>query len=105
MTLKYTDKVQLNRQREIDAYRNSIVEILESSKQLAACCDNLVKLRALKTRCDKIAKPRVGPGYSEDQKLYRKRRYQENKDTVSKKSQLTREKIKAFGGEKTILNV
>lgn len=100
MALKYADKLQLSRQVEIEAYRNSIVEVLENSKQLAMCCDNLVKLRALKTRCDKIAKPRVGPGYDDSQKAYRKKRYQETKDKILQKSQLDRKKINAFVGEK-----
>lgn len=58
MALKYSDKIQLNRRMEVDAYRQAIVEILEDSKQLAIGCDNLVKLRALKSRCEKIPRPR-----------------------------------------------
>lgn len=72
MALKYTDKVQMNRQREIEEYRETILHILENSRQLVTECDNLVKLRALKARCEKIAKPRAGPGYNDQQKLYHK---------------------------------
>ena len=98
MSLTYSDKVQIDRQREIDEYRESIVNILESSKQLAMDCDNLVKLRALKTRCEKISKPRVGPGYTEQQKVYQKRKYQDKKEKTCERLKEKRQHIRDLGG-------
>ncbi len=94
MTLKFAEKVQLSRQREMDAYKKSIVEILENSKGLALACDNLVKLRALKTRCDKISQPRAGPGYNEQQKKYQKKRYQMLRQETCKKLNMKRKQIR-----------
>lgn len=77
MTLTFADKKQLSRQKEIAAYRDSILESLKQSKKLALECDNLVKLRAMKMRCDKISQPRFGLGCSEQQEKYhREERYQ-----------------------------
>jgi hypothetical protein len=97
MALKYNDKVQISRQKEIDEYRKRIVEILDESKQLATGCDNLVKLRALQMRCEKLSKPRVGPGYTEEQKQYQKRKYQEVKEETSRRSKEKRQKINRIG--------
>lgn len=97
MALKYSDKVQLNRQREIDEYRETILHILENSRQLVMECDNLVKLKALKTRCDKIAKPRAGPGYSDQQRLYHKQKYQASREATCERLKHKREKIRAIG--------
>lgn len=97
MALKYSDKVQLNRQREIDEYRETIIHILENSRQLVMECDSLVKLRALKTRCDKIAKPRAGPGYNDQQKLYQKQKYQAERETIGERLKCKRQKIRTMG--------
>lgn len=88
MTLKFAEKVQLTRQKEIDAYKHSILEVLESSKGLVLACDNLVKLWALKTRCDKISQPRVGPGYNKQQ------RYQMLKHEKCQKLKMKRKQIR-----------
>ncbi len=97
MGLKYSEKVQISRQQEIEECRRVIYEILENSKQLAMECDNLVKLRALKTRCDKLAKPRTGPGYDDRQKLYFKQRYQATKEATRDRLQNKRQKIREIG--------
>lgn len=93
MALKYTDKVQLNRQREIDEYRETILHILENSRQLVTECDNLVKLRALKTRCEKIAKPRAGPSHDE-RRVYKKQRYEQNREDINARQRDKRKKIR-----------
>lgn len=46
MALKYTEKVQICRQKELDEYKQQILDILEDSRQLVMDCDNLVKIRA-----------------------------------------------------------
>ena len=96
MALKYSDKVQLNRQREIDEYRETIIHILENSRQLVMECDNLVKLRALKTRCDKIAKPRAGPSHDE-RRVYKKQRYEQNREEINARQREKRKKIRELG--------
>lgn len=102
MGLKYSEKVQINRQQEIEECRRVIFEILENSKQLAMECDNLVKLRALKTRCDKIAKPRTGPSHA-DRSAYKKKRYEENKEELITRQREKRQKIRAIGQNNTTL--
>ena len=96
MSLKYTEKVQINRQNEIDAYREEIIQVLEDSKQLAMDCDNLVKLRALKSRCDKISKPRVGQSHS-DRREYKKQRYEEQREELNNKQREKRQRIREIG--------
>lgn len=96
MSLKYTDKVEINRQKEIDAYREDIIETLEKSKKLAEECNNLVKLRALKSRCDKISKPRPS-SYNEDKKANMKKRYDQNKDKYLSTKREKRQKIRNVG--------
>ena len=93
MSLKYAEKVEIARQRELDEYREQILEILESSKQLALDCDNLVKMRALKTRCEKISKPRQSL-YDENKKNDMKRKYNENKERYLSTKKERREKIR-----------
>ena len=96
MSLKYTDKVAISRRKELDDYREEIIRILEDSKQLALNCDNLVKMRALKSRCDKISKPRPTDS---NQKLneYKRRKYQENKEKCLSQKQEKRHKIRNIG--------
>lgn len=96
MSLKYTDKVAISRNKELEEYREAIVAILEESKQLAMDCDNLVKMRALKTRCDKISKPR--PTVTNDKlNEYKRRKYQENKEKCLSRKQEKRQKVRNIG--------
>ena len=93
MSLKYAEKVEIARQRELDEYREQILEILESSKQLALDCDNLVKMKALKARCDKISKPRPTlktDSFREEQR----KRYHENKQKYRERKEGRRQKIR-----------
>lgn len=93
MSLKYTEKVQISRQKEIEERRLRICSKLEESKKLAIECDNLVKLRALEARCDKISKPRSGPSYG-DRSTYRKKKYEENKEGLNLRQREKRQKIR-----------
>lgn len=96
MSLKYTDKVRINRENELEEYRNQILEILEDSKQLAMDCDNLVKIRALKARCEKISKPR--PTFkTENSREEKRKNYHQNKMKYSKVNQDKRQKIRDIG--------
>lgn len=97
MSLKYTDKVAISRRKELDDYREEIIRILEDSKQLALNCDNLVKMRALKSRCDKISKPRSSAIYDEGKKTDLKRRYEMNKDSISQRRKQKSSKIREVG--------
>jgi hypothetical protein len=96
MALKYNDKVQISRQKEIDEYRKRIVEILDESKQLATGCDNLVKLRALKTRCEKLSKPRPTLK-TEEAREGKRKNYHENKSRYLEYKGEKRKKIRQIG--------
>ena len=96
MDLKYADKAQICRQNELEQYKQQILGILEDSRQLVLDCDNLVKIRALKTRCEKISKPRAGPGYNEQQKQYQKQKYQSVKGEKCKLLKKRRDQIRAL---------
>ena len=96
MSLSYTDKVAISRRKELDDYREEIIRILEDSKQLALNCDNLVKMRALKSRCDKISKPRVGPSHG-DRSKYKKQKYEEKKEELNTRQREKRQKIRNLG--------
>lgn len=98
MALNFAEKVQISRQREIDTYKDSILQTLEESKELAVACNNLVKLRAMKTRCDKISQPRVGPGYNEQQREYQRKRYQLSRHETCRKLKTKRNKIRELEG-------
>ena len=93
MALKYADKVELNRQKEISELRNTIISTLEDSKKLAMECDNLVKLRALKTRCEKVSKPRptVNSDKSREANL---KQYHANKERYGESRREKRQKIR-----------
>lgn len=54
----YSEIVTHTRQEEIKRRQEEILEIIEGSKSYVTKCDNLVKLRALKARCEKITTPR-----------------------------------------------
>lgn len=54
----YSDALRTAKEVEIARRQEEIVAILEESKKYATGCDNLLKLRALKTRCEKITQPR-----------------------------------------------
>lgn len=97
MALKYSDKIQISRHMEIDAYRQAIVEILEESKQLATGCGNLVKLRALKSRCENISRPRPTAKSNDQVKAYKRQKYHENKIESNKTLQRRRQKIRQVG--------
>lgn len=97
MTLKYSDKMQISRHMEVDAYRQAIIDILEDSKQLAIGCDNLVKLRALKTRCEKISRPRPTAESNDRVREYKRQKYHANKLESNKKLQIKRKKIREMG--------
>lgn len=97
MALKYSDKMQICRHMEVDAYRQAILDILEYSKQLAIGCDNLVKLRALKARCENISRPRPTAKSNDQVKAYKRQKYHENKLESNKKLQLKRQKIREMG--------
>ena len=97
MSLTYAEKVAINRERELNAYKEELVRKLEDSKKLVMDCDNLVKMRALNTRIHKISKPRSGPGYNESQKIQQRKKYQQDKDKISQKSKQKREEIKRIG--------
>ena len=92
--MKYSDKMQISRHIEIAAYRQAIIDILEDSKQLAIGCDNLVKLRALKARCEKISRPRPTAKSNDQVRAYKRQKYHENKLESNKKLQLKRQKIR-----------
>lgn len=94
MALNFAEKVQISRQREIDTYKDSILQTLEESKKLVVSCNNLVKLRGMKTRCDKISQPRVGPGYNEQQKEYQRKRYQLLRQETCRKLKMKRKQIR-----------
>ena len=98
MALKYADKVEINRQKEMGELRNTIIQTLENSKKLAMECDNLVKLRALKVRCDKVAKPRptVNSDKSREANL---RKYHENKEKYGENRRQKRQKIRNIAPE------
>lgn len=97
MSLTYADKVEINRQNELAAYKERGIQILEESKKLVMDCDNLVKMKALITRCEKISKPRTGPGYDDHQKQYQKKKYQERKEETCRKLRQKRQKIQEVG--------
>lgn len=97
MALKYSDKIELSRHVEVDAYRQAILDILEDSKQLATGCNNIVKLRALKTRCENISRPRPTAKSNDRIKAYKRQKYHENKLESNKKLQLKRQKIREMG--------
>lgn len=97
MALKYSDKMQISRYIEVDAYRQAIIDILEDSKQLAIGCDNLVKLRALKARCENISRPRPTAKSNDQVKAYKRQKYHENKLESNKKLQMKRQKIREMG--------
>lgn len=92
MTLKYTDKVQICRQKELDEYKQ-ILNILEDSRQLVMDCDNLVKIRALKTRCEKISRPRETIKTDATREGKRKN-YHDNKEKYLSRKQDKRQKIR-----------
>lgn len=46
------------RQEEVKRRQAEILKIIEESKSYVTECDNLIKLRALKARCEKITVPR-----------------------------------------------
>lgn len=96
MSLKYDEKVQISRQQEIEAYRQRIATKLDESKRLANGYDSLVKLRALEMRIDKLSKPRPTLK-SEELNKYKRKKYQENKETRNEKLQQKREKIRQIG--------
>lgn len=54
----YIEIVTQTRQDEIKRRQEEILKIIEDSKSYVTECDNLVKLRALKKRCEKITMPR-----------------------------------------------
>lgn len=60
-------------------------------------CDNLVKLRALKSRCEKIPRPRQTATSNDEIKAYKRKKYHENKTAANKKLQLKRQKIREIG--------
>ena len=91
--LRYLDKVTISRNKQLDEYRKEILKILEDSKVLVMECDNLVKMRALKTRCEKISRPRTGPSHDE-RRDYRQKRYKENKEEISNRQREKRQKIR-----------
>lgn len=97
MALQYSDKMQISRHIEVHAYRQAIIDILEDSKQLAMECDNLVKLRALKTRCEKISRPRPTVKSDDRVKAYKRRKYHENKLKSNRTLQSKRQKIREMG--------
>ena len=96
MSLTYADKVQICRQMELDEYKQQILEILENSKQLVMDCDSLVKIRALKTRCEKISKPRPTVITDTERENSRKR-YHDNKERYLSNKKERREKIRKTG--------
>lgn len=54
----YSEMVTQNREDEIKRRQEEILKIIDDSKSYVTECDNLVKLRALKKRCEKITMPR-----------------------------------------------
>ena len=55
----YSDVILHTRQVEIARRQEEILKIMEDSRAYVMEQDNLVKLRALKKRCEKITAPRV----------------------------------------------
>ena len=93
MSLTYADKVRISRQYELEKYKQEILQILEDSKRLVDDCDTLVKMRALKTRCEKISKPRPSIN-TEEAREAKKRSYQENKTRYINAKRNKRQKIR-----------
>lgn len=58
----YSEVISHARQAEIVRRREETLEIIEASKTFVLEQDNLIKLRALKARCEKITTPRPPRG-------------------------------------------
>lgn len=54
----YSDVILHSREVEITRRKEEILKIIEDSKTYVMEQDNLIKLRALKRRCEKITEPR-----------------------------------------------
>lgn len=94
MALKYKDKISLHHDNAVYARRQEILQILEQSKELVFNLDNMVQLNALKTRCEKIAKPRKGPSYDRERE---KARYRTKREHITKQLREKRQKIREMG--------
>lgn len=96
MDVKYADKVNICRQKELQEYRDQIMDILEESRELAQGCENLVKIRALRARCEKILKPR-GTIKTDAAKEEKRKNYHDNKEKYLLRKQEKRQQIRAMG--------
>lgn len=94
MALKYKDKISLHHDNAVYARRQEILQILEQSKELVFNLDSMVQLNALKTRCEKIAKPRKGPSYDRERE---KARYRTRSEHVTRQLREKRQKIRQIG--------
>lgn len=92
--MKYKEKVQICRQFGIEQKKREIVRALEDSKALVEQCDNLLKLRALQTRVNKVATPRPTKKCDEKAQQYRRQKYLESRKEISNNSREKRQKIR-----------
>ena len=93
MALTYAEKIDINRKIELDSYREELIQVLEDSKKLVLDCNNLVQMRALKTRIDKISNPRK-TDKSDEFREYKRKKYHENKERYNEQLRMKRQKIR-----------
>lgn len=92
--MKYEDKVTLHHDNAVYARRQEILQILEELENLVLNLHNMVQLNALKTKCEKIAKPRKGPSYDRKKE---QARYRTKREHVTTQLPGKRQKIRKIG--------